>query len=198
MIDMQNIFTAMGDESWQVRKEAVEIYVQSAPDLDSVELLLDLIRNEDNAGLRNSAAEAAIRLGSFSAPLLVKMMDDSDAALRKFIIDIMGGIGDPVFVPSLIRALNDPEANVASAAAERLGALGDADAAEHLMKALFLRDDLFFRFAVLGALRLLAKPMPIPSELVQLADNEILRKAVFDCVAAIKDANFISLNPVCQ
>ncbi len=198
MIDQQNIFAAMGDESWLVRKEAVEIYVQSTPDHDSVQLLLELIRNEDNAGLRNSAAEAAIRLGSLTAPLLIKMMDDGDAALRKFIIDIMGGIGDSLFVPSLIRALNDPEANVASAAAERLGVLGDTDAAEHLMKALFLRDDLFFHFAVLGALRVLAKPIPIPGELLQLADNEILRKAVFDCVAAIKSAHLLSLNPDCK
>ena len=187
------LFTAMGDESWRIRKEAVESYVESTPDLDSVELLLELIRDEDNAGLRNSAAEAAIRLGALSAPLLIRMIDDGDADLRKFIIDIMGAIGDPLFVPSLIRSMNDPEVNVASAAVEQLGVLGDSDVVEHLMTALFLRDDLFFRFAVLGALGLVAKPLSIPFELVQLADNEILRKAIFDCLGAISDDSALEL-----
>ncbi len=151
------LFAAMGDENWLVRKEAVERYVHSTPSLDSIGLLLELIRNEDNAGLRNSAAAAAIRLGDRSAPVLMKMIDDSDAAFRKFIIDIMGAIADPIFVPSLICSLNDPEVNVASAAAEHLGTIGDADVVENLKKALFLRDDVFFRFAALRALELLTK-----------------------------------------
>jgi len=187
------LFSAMGDESWRVRKEAVESYVHATPDRDSVELLLELIRNEDNAGLRNSAAEAAIRLGPVSAPVLMNMIDDGDADVRKFIIDIMGAIGDPVFVPSLICLLHDPEVNVASAAAEQLGALGDTDVAEQLMEALFLRDEVFFRFSVLGALGVLAKPLPIPGELIQLADQDIFRKAVFDCLGAISDDSSLEL-----
>ena len=183
------LFTAMGDESWRVRKEAVESYVHALPDRDSVVLLLELLRNEDNAGLRNSAAEAAIRLGSLSAPVLIDMIDDGDADVRKFIMDIMGAIGDPVFVPLLLRSLHDPDVNVASTAAEQLGALGDTDVAEQLMQALFLRDEMLFRFSVLGALGLLAKPLPIPCDLVQLADQEIYRKAVYDCLGAISDVN---------
>ena len=187
------LFTAMGDASWRVRKEAVESYVCSTPDRDSVELLLELLRNQENAGLRNSAAEAVIRLGSLYAAPLIKMIDDQDAEVRKFIIDIMGAIGDAVFVPSLLRSLHDPEVNGASAAAEQLGALGDMDAAERLMLALFLRDEVLFRFSALGALGLLAKPVPIPGELIQLADQEILRKAVFDCLGAISDESSLDL-----
>lgn len=181
------LFAAMGDDSWRVRKEAVESYVYSNPDQDSVVLLLELLRDEDNAGLRNSAAEAAIRLSSVSAPVLMNMIEDGDTDVRKFIVDVMGAIGDPVFVPSLLRSLHDPEVNVAAAAAEQLGALGDTGVAEHLMKALFIRDEVLFRFSVLGALGLLAKQLPIPGELIQLADQEILSKAVFDCLGAISD-----------
>lgn len=177
----------MGDESWRVRKEAVDFYVQSKPGLTSVEQLLNLLRNEDNAGLRNSASEAVIRLGSASVTPLMNMVEDQDADVRKFVIDAMGGIGDPVFVPVLLQALNDPDVNVASAAAEQLGALGDDEAAEQLLQAILARDDELFRFSALGALGALAKPVPVPEALIKLADRDILKKAVFECLGTISD-----------
>jgi len=177
----------MGDESWRVRKEAVEFYVQSKPGLTSVEQLLNLLRNEDNAGLRNSAVEAVIRLGTVSVSPLMKMVQDQDADVRKFVIDAMGSIGDPAFVPVLLKALNDPEVNVASAAAEQLGALGDVESAELLMQAILARDEELFRFSALGALGALAKPVPVPEALIRLADQDILKKAVFECLGTISD-----------
>lgn len=187
------IFTAMGDKSWRVRKEAVERYVDSQPDFRSVEQLLNLLRNEDNAGLRNSAAEAVIRLGSVSASLLMKMVRDQDADVRKFVIDAMGAIGDPVFASALLQALTDPEVNVASAAAEQLGVLGDTDAAEHLIQAILTRDEVLFRFSALGALGVLAKPVPVPEALVKLAEQDIFKKAVFECLGAISDERSFKL-----
>jgi HEAT repeat protein len=187
------LFTAMGDECWRVRKDAVEMYLLSAPDQDSVELLLELLRSEDNAGLRNSASEAAIRLGSACASTLIKMIHDPDEDVRKTIIDVMGAIGDPVFVPSLRGALNDPEVNVAAAAAEQLGALGDKSIAEHLMNAFVSRDEMLFRFSALGALGVLAKPLPLPYELVQLAEQDVYGKVVFDCLGAISDDSSLEL-----
>lgn len=187
------IFTAMGDESWRVRKEAVECYVSTNPDLSSVGQLLDLIRNEENAGLRNSAAEAVVRLGSFSAPLLNGMILDSDADVRKFVIDIMGAIGEKSFAPALINALHDQDMNVAAAAAEQLGNLGDSSAAEPLMQAVADREDVLFRFSALGTLSLIAKPAPVPRVLLELADQEILKKAVFECLGNIADASSYKL-----
>ncbi|NTV48081.1 MAG: HEAT repeat domain-containing protein [Geobacteraceae bacterium] len=187
------IFTAMGDESWRVRKEAVECYVCSKPDLSSVGLLLGLLRNGENAGLRNSAAEAVIRLGSLSAEPLLKMVQDHDSDVRKFVIDAMGAIRDPIFVPALLQALNDPEVNVASAAAEQLGAIGDPEAAEYLIRAILARDEELFRFSALRSLGLLAKPVQVPEELVKLADQDILRKTVYECLGAISDESSFDL-----
>lgn len=188
--DVQGIiFTAMGDESWRVRKEAVDFYVQSNPGLASVEQLMNLLRNEDNAGLRNSAVEAVIRLGAASVSPVMKMVQDRDADVRKFVIDAMGSIGAPAFVPVLLHALNDPDANVASAAAEQLGSLGDVEAAEHLLQAILARDEELFRFSALGALGALAKPLPVPEAVVRLADQDILKKAVFECLGTISDVS---------
>lgn len=186
-------FTAMGDESWRVRKEAVGCYVYSNPDLNSIELLLNLLRNEENAGLRNSAAEALIRLGSASASLLMEMVQDQDPDVRKFIIEAMGGIGDPVFLPALLQALNDHEVNVASAAAEQLGTLGDTDASEYLMQAILVREEVLFRFSALWALGALAKPVLVPEVLAKLAEHDIFRKAVFECLGNISDESSYKL-----
>ena len=192
--DAQDIlFTAMGDESWRVRKEAVDCYVYFNPDLKSVERLLNLLRNEDNAGLRNSAAEAVVRLGSLSAAPLIELVQDADADVRKFVIDVMGGIGDAVFVPALLNALNDPVVNVASAAAEQLGVIGNADAADHLMQAILKRDEELFSFSALGALGSLSIPVPVPEALLKLADQDILRKAVYECLGNISDESACKL-----
>ena len=192
--DAQDIlFTAMGDESWRVRKEAVDCYVYFNPDLKSVEQLLNLLRNEDNAGLRNSAAEAVVRLGSLSAAPLIELVQDADADVRKFVIDVMGGIGDAVFVPALLNALNDPVVNVASAAAEQLGVIGNADAADHLMQAILKRDEELFSFSALGALGSLSIPVPVPEALLKLADQDILRKAVYECLGNISDESACKL-----
>lgn len=188
------IVTAMGDESWRVRKEAVECYLSLQPDSGRIEQLLALLRNEDNAGLRNSAAETVIRLGAVAAVPLLNMVQDRDAAVRKFVIDVMGAIGDPLFVPALVRALDDPDVNVASAAAEQLGVLGgDADVAERLMRSLLARDEVLFRFSALRALTALAQPAPVPAALVRLTDQDVLRSAVFDCLGAIADAGSVTV-----
>lgn len=187
------LFIAMGDESWRVRKEAVECYLCSRPDLNSIEQLLDLLRNGDNAGLRNSAAEAVVRLDSAPVSLLIKLAQDQDVDVRKFVIDAMGAIGDPIFAPSLLVALHDPEVNVAAAAAEQLGTLGDSGAAEHLMQAIQERDDILFRFSALEALGILAAPSPVPEKLAKLAEQDILKKAVFECLGTISDESSLNL-----
>lgn len=182
------IITAMSDESWRVRKEAVEVFLGHEPDQKSIEKLLELLRNEDNAGLRNSAAEAIIRLGSAAADPLIRMVRDTDSDVRKFIIDVMGAIGDPVFSQQLLNALNDPDVNVASAAAEHLGTLGNSSVAPFLINAIVANEAVLFRFSALEALGKLAPTGSVPAEILSLADQDILRKAVYDYLGNASDA----------
>lgn len=182
------IITAMSDESWRVRKEAVEVFFGHEPDEKTIEKLLELLRNEDNAGLRNSAAEAIIRLGSTAADPLIRMVRDSDSDVRKFIIDVMGAIGDPVFSRSLLDALNDPDVNVASAAAEHLGTLGNSSVAPFLIDAIVANEAVLFRFSALEALGKIAPTGSVPAEILSLADQDILRKAVYDYLGNASDA----------
>lgn len=181
------LFTAMGDESWRVRKEAVDVFVAADPDEGSIDTLLELLRNQENAGARNSAAEAVARIGERAAAPLNRLMGDSDADVRKFVIDVMGTIASPEFVPALLLSLNDPDVNVASAAAEHLGNIGDTRAVPELIRAIIANDSVLFRFSALAALGKLSSHVPIPDEIIGLADQEILCKGVYECLGSIGD-----------
>lgn len=187
------LFFAMGDESWRVRKEAVDVFIALNPDETDIELLLELLRNQENAGLRNSAAEAVGRIGSLATAPLIRLMGDNDEDVRKFVIDVMGVIGSTEFVPALLSALGDPDVNVASAAAEHLGNIGDNRAVPDLIKTVINNDSILFRFSALAALGKLSSHVSVPAEIVMLADQEILRKSVYECLGSIGDESVMPI-----
>jgi HEAT repeat protein len=187
------LFSAMADESWRVRKEAVDVFVVSKPDEAMVNKLLELLRSDDNAGLRNSAAEAVIKLGNSAVPPLIRLVHDPDVDVRKFIIDVMGAIGSPDIYRHLLTALDDSDVNVAAAAAEHLGNLGDARAVPELIRSIVSNTADFFRFNALAAIGKLAAPAPVPDDIKQLADNNILRKAVYACLGSIADESAVPM-----
>lgn len=181
------LFLAMADDNWRVRKEAVEVFAESDPDDALIGELLELFRNEDNAGLRNSAAEAIVRVGDRAVEPLIRMAADRDADVRKFVIDTMGAIASPRFFPALHAALTDPDVNVAAAAAEQLGGMGDSTAVQDLINALIANGSLLFRFSALAALGKLEAHITVPDQIFALAGEDILRKGVYDCLGSIGD-----------
>jgi HEAT repeat protein/chemotaxis signal transduction protein len=187
------LFSAMGDESWRIRKEAVEVFISSDPGESMIDNLLELLRNEDNAGLRNSAAEAVTRLGERATAPLIRLVHDADADVRKFVIDTMGSINSVDFVQPLLAALRDNDVNVAAAAAEHLGNLEDARVVPELIKAIVSNESELFRFNALAAIGKLAVPAPVPDEIKQLVGNDLLRKAVYECLGSIADDSAVVL-----
>jgi len=181
------LFLAMADDNWRVRKEAVEVFVESNPDDALIGELLELFRNEDNAGLRNSAAEAIARLGDRAVEPLIRMAGDSDADVRKFVIDTMGAIASPRFFPALRAALKDMDVNVAAAAAEQLGDIGDRMAVPELINSLIANTSQLFRFSALAALGKLEAHITVPDEIFALTGEDILRKGVYVCLGSIGD-----------
>lgn len=179
------LFDALGDGSWRVRKEAVDALLAGTVPEETMTELIDLLRSHDNAGLRNSAVEALERLGSRAVPALCRHVADADHDVRKFVIDILGSIGDDAAVPLLIEALADPDPNVCAAAAENLGKIGAAQAVPHLLAAV-TKNDIWLRFTILEALSRIGMPVPM-TVLAPMAEENLLKKAVFDCLGAIGD-----------
>jgi HEAT repeat protein len=177
------LFLAMGDTSWRVRKEAVEVFLTTADAEHFIGRLFNLLRSQDNAGLRNSAAEALIRLGKSSLPVLEAHAQDSDSDVRKFVVDILGAIGDRSAVKLLVHSLDDSDPNVAMAAAETLGTIGDAEALQPLLAALS-RQDISLRYTILETLAKIGEPFPLEAVSPFLAEG-LLKKAVYDCLCSV-------------
>lgn len=179
------LLAALGDESWRVRKEAVETLLAAQPGRDDIVEVIELLRHEDNAGLRNAASELLVRIGKPAIPALVVHLQDHDQDLRKLVIDSLAAIGEQSAIPALLQSLDDPDVNVAAAAAEALGAIGDRSVVPALLQALERRQDDFFRFSALSALGHSAAPGPLPLVVADLARRDILRPAAYACLGRI-------------
>lgn len=179
------LWAALGDDSWRVRKEAVEVLVAARPGRGEIDGLIELLRHEDNAGLRNATAEVLVRLGKRAVPALLDHLQDCDQDLRKLVVDTLAAIGERSAVPALLQTLDDPDVNVAAAAAEALGAIGDRTAVPALLQALDRQQHDFFRFNALSALGRIAAPGPLPPVVAQLARHDMLRLAAYECLGKI-------------
>lgn len=179
------LFKALGDESWRVRKQAVELILSAHPVDKDLHQLIELLRDEENAGLRNATAEVLAGLGRQAVPALLAYLDDNDHDLRKIVVDLLGSIGGHDALQGLTRALSDPDVNVAAAAAEGLGVCGDATSARELLSHLEQNQDQFFRFNALVALGRIGVAGPLPPIIRQLAGHDMLRRAVYECLGRI-------------
>lgn len=185
------VCAALGDSSWRIRKEAINLFLALPGAILSAERIVALLYDEENAGLRNAAAEILIKLGPGVLPVLTRAADTRDPDVRKFILDIMGEIGDRQATPLLLRLLqNDVETNVRAAAAENLGKIGDARAVPVMVSAL-ADPDLLVQFSLLDALGRIGSAIPLAG-LVGLGENVLLRKPLFDALGRIGDETAVA------
>lgn len=184
---MELILSALGDQSWRVRKTAEQALEGFLGDEGLVTSLISALRSGDNAGLRNSAAAALIRVGQAAVPYLKEAIKDPDRDIRKFAADILGEIGGGTSASTLIGALRDPDDNVRSAAAEALGKIGGDEVVNALVSILTCaEDDLWLRFSALEALGKTGKGIPL-EPVVRLLGDRLLRKAAFDALGKSGD-----------
>lgn len=174
---------ALGDVSWRVRKEAIQLFLEEPRVGELAGEVIELLHAQDNAGLRNAAVEILVRLGTQAVPFLLEELSCSDHDVRKFVLDILGDIEDESCIHSMLPALSDPDENVRAAAAENLGKLRAAEAVPMLLDAMD-HADLWLRFTILEALARIGQTVPV-SRLLALAGERLLRKALFDCLGRI-------------
>jgi HEAT repeat protein len=175
---------AIGDESWRVRKTAVEILTGFPCNLRVIGALIMALSSSDNAGMRNSAVEILTSLGRgengrLLVDTLLEHMSTRDQDVRKFIVDILGDIGDSSAAPSLIGFLNeDADENVRLSIIEALGKLSSREALDQLINIL-QGDDQFLKFAALDSLgQIVGRNEDIDTGPVVLAiEQPLLRKA---------------------
>src|SRR5512135_1017360 len=119
------LLNAMQDVSWRVRKTAVEILFQDYAVEEYIDGLIQLLHIEDNAGARNSAIEALIRLGRKASVYLIEAFKTPNKDVRKFIIDVLGELMDNRSLGLMLEAIRDEDENVRATAVEQLGKVGE-------------------------------------------------------------------------
>lgn len=147
------LLRSLGDESWRVRKAAVERLVAAPEAWRAAHSLIEALADDSNAGRRNAAVETLVRFGKRAVPALLDAAGHSDADVRKLVVEALAGIGDERATPRLIDALNDSDPNVRGAVADGLGVLGGAEVEHRLLAAAVdAHEDRLVRFSALRAL----------------------------------------------
>ncbi len=184
-VPVEPLLRALGDGSWRVRKCAVEMVERVGARPDLLAALQQALADEANAGLRNAATEALVRLGEPAIPVVSSLFASPDKDLRKFAADILGAIGRPAGIEPLLRAIEDPEENVRAAVAEALGAFSQERVVQALRRALG-REGLLVQLSCLSALERLGVEVPFEELSVHL-ERGPLRPALYRLLSRLAD-----------
>jgi HEAT repeat protein len=183
----------IGDESWRVRKSAVERLV-ACPDSEGVvAALIAALGDDENTGRRNSSVEALVACGAAAVPQLSQALVSEDADTRKLVVDALAGIGDARAVPELLAHRDDPDTNVRAAVADALGAIG-GEVAESALRDIAVgpNEEQLVRFSALHAMAALEVPV-LARELGPVLEDPLLRPAGLALLGRIEDDEAFSV-----
>ncbi|MET0645364.1 MAG: HEAT repeat domain-containing protein [Pyrinomonadaceae bacterium] len=181
----QPLLGALKDESWRVRRVAVEgLSRRAAPDAIAA-LLASVRENHHHLGLLNSALQVLAMSDVDTLSPLVEFLNGDDADLRIQAALALGEQRDERAAPALLDALEDADANVRYHAIEALGKLRAAEAADALAGIAETRD-FFLAFPALDALTRIGDARVAP-RVVPLLDDELLREAAADVLGQLGD-----------
>jgi HEAT repeat protein len=184
------LLTALKDESWRVRRAAVEGLSRRAAPAAIAALLASVRENHHHLGLLNSALQVLAMSDVDTLSPLVEFLHDEDADLRIQAALALGEQRDERAAPALLEALGDPDANVRYHAIEALGKLRAAGAAEALAEVAETRD-FFLAFPALDALTRINDARVAP-RVVPLLEDELLREAAADALGQIGDEETVA------
>ncbi len=165
-----------------VRERALRVGVAVIPD----ETIVEYLRCDADAALRNAALEIMKQRGVRSFQLAVELLRDADADVALQAVLILDHIHDPRAVEPLRATLHHANANVAQAAIVALGHLGDARTIADLLP--FLQADDWLQVATvqaLGDLRAAAAIAP----LAPLLTHQLLGPLAAEAIAKVGGAD---------
>ncbi|MCF7801468.1 MAG: HEAT repeat domain-containing protein [Candidatus Marinimicrobia bacterium] len=135
------VMVMLADPNRGVREAAGEIVVRLPAGLTGSKLV-DLLGN-NQIEIRNLAAKILTKIGSPVIPDLASKLSTGNGDVRKFIVDVLGVVGDPAAVQDLLSRLTiDPDDNVVVSTIEALGKIGAPDALVPLIRLYHERPDM--------------------------------------------------------
>jgi HEAT repeat protein len=184
-IYMRTLLRALEDMNWRVRNTAMEILLQEHPVDAFIEGLIHLLYLEDNAGARNAAIEALIRLNKKATPFLIEAFKTPNKDVRKFIIDVLGEYEDNRALPLMLDALRDEDENVRATAIEHLGKVRESSVVDALIEILD-SEDIWTAYPAADALGRIGDNKAIPS-LVKALYKETLTGPAIKALSSIAE-----------
>jgi len=181
------LLKAMEDASWRVRKTAVDILFDDYPLEKYIGGLIGLLSIEDNAGARNSAIEALIRLGKKATVYLIDAFKTPNRDVRKFVIDVLGEQRDSRSLPLMLEAIKDEDENVSATAVEHLGKVGEVSVVDALIEILD-GGDLWVAYPAADALGRIGNKKAVP-HLLSALGKKPLREPVMKALGRLADAS---------
>ncbi|MFZ5874831.1 MAG: HEAT repeat domain-containing protein [Nitrospirota bacterium] len=189
-----DLLTALGDAEWRVRKSAVEALLGMGWRTEMANHLITGVASPDNAALRNAAAEVFVRFGPAAVPALLESVPDAAPDVQKFVVDILGDIGDRRATMVLVRLVGQTDENVAMAAVEALGKLRDPRAVEPLGD-LLRHGRPLLQFSAVKALQEIGDGRAV-EPLIGCLGRQPLERAALEALGRIGDLRVI--NPLAQ
>jgi HEAT repeat protein len=186
------MFELLGDKDWRVRKTIVDGLVRDARPV-IINGLLESLTDAENAGKRNSATEALMRIGEPAIePIVVRVRSEEDVDVRLSLVNLLGDLRSPAGFEMLLDLLSrDRDINVASSVVSSLGRYRDAAALPHLMRALREREDLWLKFHIVEAVGEIGDRAALPAILPLYAEKS-LRKPVLEAIGKIGDVGTVN------
>jgi HEAT repeat protein len=188
--DVPLMFELLGDKDWRVRKTIVDGFVRD-PQPDVIIGLLDCLSDPENAGKRNSATEALIRIGSPAIePIIDRLGIAEDVDVRLSLVNLLGDLRSPEGFRTLLSMLpEEQDINIASSMVSSLGKYHDASALPLLIRCL-QKEDLWLKFHVVEALGEIGDRAALPAILPLYAEKS-LRKPVLESIGKIADVGTV-------
>jgi HEAT repeat protein len=179
------LLTALQDGSWRVRNTAADILTEEHPVEAYINGLIQLLYLDDNAGARNSAIEALVRLNKKVTPFLLDAFQTPNKDVRKFIIDVLGEFRDSRSLPLMLNALKDDDENVRATAIEHIGKVGESSVVDALIE-IIESDDIWTAYPAADALGRIGDKKAIPA-LIRALEKKTIRKPTIKALGSIAD-----------
>ena len=180
---------ALASDDWRIRTAAVRHLQRSATIDDIRHLFTALQRDHQDLNILNSALRVLIAAGHPVIDPLIELLTDRQANLRMHAALALGELHAREATVALLRVLDDPDDNVRFHAIEALGRIGDADSIDPLAK-IAASKNFFLAFAAIEALGKTDDARVAPL-MVSLLDEELLRPAAIETLAAIGDEDCV-------
>ena len=189
--DLPLMFEMLGDRDWRVRKTILEGFLKS-PSEAVIRGLIYALHDPENAGKRNSATEALIRLGAAAIPhILDSLRREVDADVRLSLVNLLGDLRSDEGLEMLLGLLRDEsEINLLSSVASSIGKYRQVPSIPALIDTL-KTNDLWLKFHIIEALGEIGDRSALPAILPLYAERS-LRKPVLEAIGKIGDVGTLN------